>query len=157
MKIGPGKIVELDFELLDEDGETCETSKDAGPMVYLHGEEEIPPALEAALEGLEVGARLALTLEPDEAFGEVDLEAIFSVPRTELPPDVELVPGDWIALEVTIEDDEGGGGSEPTELEARVVELDDEAVVLDPNHPLAGQRVTFHVEVLAVRVPEADE
>ena len=65
------------------------------------------------------------------------------VPRKEFPDDTELVPGDWIVIQV-----ESDGKLE--EIEARIVEESPEEVVLDANHPLAGRHVTFQVSVLSV-------
>jgi FKBP-type peptidyl-prolyl cis-trans isomerase SlyD len=158
VKVAAELLVELDYVMLDEDGQKLESSTDDGPMVYVHGEGDIPPKLEQALEGAEPGAALEITLEPLEAFGEYDPEGIVSVPRADFPPDHELAPGEWIEIHVQHEEDEEhehGGECEGHELAAQVVEMDDDVVVLDTNHPLAGRRLTFQLKVRDVRTPTA--
>jgi len=144
MKISEGHLVELDYVLKVEGGEVVESSTDEGPLQYLHGNGEIPQRLEAALAGLEPGAKLELTLSPEEAFGEYDLDALTTIPRSDLPEDSELEPDQWIEVGVELEDPEEEG---EFEIEMRVVEVNDESIVLDANHPLAGKTITYGVEV----------
>jgi FKBP-type peptidyl-prolyl cis-trans isomerase SlyD len=156
MKIESGLLVELNYELLDSAGELVESSEheEVGPLCYLHGLQEIPTALEKELEGRETGAAVELTLTPEQAFGPYDAEALINVPRTEFPDGDAVEVGEWI--QVTVEDEEDSDGEE-YEVHMRVVQLDDEAIVLDGNHPLAGQRVTYKVQVASVRPPTPEE
>lgn len=156
MKIADGLIVVLHYELLDAEGNLFESSADDGPMSYMQGNEEIPPPVEAALEGCEVGTKLEISVPPEDAYGEHDVEGIFSIPQSDFPDGPQLIPGEWIQLNVTPEEGEEGDG-EDFEVEARVVEISGDAVVLDTNHPLAGQTVVFRVEVLEVREPNEDD
>ena len=152
MKISDGLLIELDYVLKVADDEIVETSEEEGPLVYLHGNEEIPARLEAALEGLEVGEKLELTLEPGDAFGDYDIEALTSLPRADFPPETELEKDQWIQIEVELEGEEGEEDAAGTfDVDMRVVEVSDEAVVLDANHPLAGETITYSVEVRSVR------
>ena len=148
MKIQPGKVVVLKYELYRKDGSLFETSEEE-PIEFVQGDESVLPGLERALEGLEEGAKLELSLSAAEAFGEYNPEGIVAVPRAELPPDVDLVQDEWITVVVqgdaTDEDEEVG------EMDMRIVEAGPEEVILDANHPLAGQEVTFKIEVISVR------
>jgi FKBP-type peptidyl-prolyl cis-trans isomerase SlyD len=151
MKITNDRLVTMEVRILSADGELLEDAD--GPDEYCHGNDEILPGLEAALEGAEAGAELEVRLSADEAFGEYDPSGIVSVPRNEFPEGEELSPGDW--LEVHVAQDEGAEESEGDVLEMRVVELDDEAVVLDANHLYAGRDLVFEVKVCEVReVPQ---
>ncbi len=143
MKIKNGCRVELEYAILDDRQETVESSAEAGPILYVHGTGDLPPVLEDALEGRSVGEELDVPLAPGEAFGPYDPGGLVSVPRHEFPEDAEIVPGDWI--ELVLEDSE-----ENESAEARVVEVRPDAVVLDLNHPLADQSVTFRVSVISV-------
>lgn len=98
MKIRENCLVELEYRLTDQNGNVVESSADDGPIVYLHGHEEIQPRLEQALDGATQGQSMRVTLPAGEAFGEYDPEQIIAVPRADLPPDAELVPGDWISI-----------------------------------------------------------
>jgi len=146
MRIQRGSHVVLRYELFDRDGELLESSEDGEPMEYTQGADEIAPALERALTGKQEGDRVRVTLPPDQAFGEIDPGLIVSVPRSELPEDVTLTIGEYlpVALENAPEDLEG------EEVEFRIVEIGAEEVVLDANHPLAGETITFALEVVSV-------
>jgi len=159
MKITEGRLVELDYILKVADGEVVESSAEEGPIVYLHGNGEIPERLENALLDSEAGAKLELTLEPKEAFGEYDVEAITTVPREDFPADAEIEKDQWIQVEVQMEGEEVAGEEVEGEFEMdmRVVEINDESVVLDANHPLAGKTITYSVEVRDVHQPTEEQ
>lgn len=152
MPIEKGNVVELDFELRDADGELIESSKDGdgAPLRYVHGTGELPERVEEALLGLDAGQEIVVDCEAGEAFGPYDPEGLVTVPRTDLPEDAEVVPGDWLNVGVQDEDE----GEDEEELEARVVEVSPEGIVIDLNHPLAQEAVQFRMKVLAVDVEE---
>jgi FKBP-type peptidyl-prolyl cis-trans isomerase SlyD len=154
LKIQAGCIVELSYQLKDEEGAVVEQSGKDGPMSYLHGYGEIPPGLETRLTGAEVGTAFEVTLAPGEAFGDYDPDKILAVPRDQFPADAEIVPGDTITVSVADDDDPE---AETGEMDTRVVEISPEAIVLDANHPYAGKRMTFDLKVLSVRVASEDE
>jgi len=153
VRIGPASRVSVAYELFDEQGRCVESCESADPLVFVMGSGEVPPALERALEGKGAGERLRVTLAPEEAFGAYDPAGLVSIPRDEIPGE-ELSRGDWVPVQLVEEDgSEDGpdaGDDEDEEFEMRVVEVSDDEVILDANHPLAGQNVTFAVEVLAV-------
>lgn len=154
MKISRDCIVELEYKLKNGKGEVVEESTQRGPMVYLHGHEEILPALESRLDGAEEGQDLSVCLEPDQAYGPVDIDQIVSVPRSEFPEDAEIVPGDWITISLSESEDPAVDGEE---MDARVIEISPDAITIDANHPLAGQQVVFDLRVLKVRRASAEE
>lgn len=154
MKIQSGCIVELSYQLKDEEGAVVEQSGSDGPMSYLHGYGEIPPGLETRLTGAEVGTAFEVTLAPGEAFGDYDPDKILAVPRDQFPADAEIVPGDTITVSVADDEDPE---AETGEMDTRVVEISPEAIVLDANHPYAGKRMTFDLRVLSVRVASEEE
>lgn len=156
MKIRPGCIVEVDYELRDADGALVEESTEDGRrMVYLHGNSEIPDGLEKELEGRQAGDEVHVALPPGAAYGEYNPDGIVTVPRDHFPPDAEIVPGDWI--DVTLSDEDGKEREDGEALEMKVVEISPEAIVLDANHPLAGQACSFDVKVRSVREASAQE
>ena len=161
MTIRQGSTVEIHYELFDERGELVESTREEGPVRYVHGLGEILPGLERALEGAAAGARLEVELEAADAYGDYDPEGLVSLPLAEIPTDLPLARGDWISVHVEPDDEEeegaaehahgaGDGDDEEREMELRVVEIAGDEVVLDANHPLAGQRVTFRVTVASV-------
>ncbi len=146
MKISKGCRVVLSYELLDREGEVLETSEEGEPMEYVHGAEEIAPALERALAGKQEGDKVRVTLPPEEAFGAIDPGLIVSIPRAEIPAEFTLSVGEYLPIE--LEDAPEDLADE--EVEFRIVEVGEEEVVLDANHPLAGETVTFALQVVSV-------
>jgi FKBP-type peptidyl-prolyl cis-trans isomerase 2 len=146
VRIQKGSHVVLRYELFDREGELLESSEESEPMEYTHGAEEIAPALERALAGKQAGDKVEVTLPPEDAFGAVDPGLIVAVPRSEIPAELPLSVGEFLPVELegTPEDlaDE--------EVEFRIVEVGEDEVVLDANHPLAGETVTFALEVVSV-------
>lgn len=144
MRIQPKSRVELAYELYDEDGELVESGDASDPIVYVHGNGELPEALEEALTDKIVGDRVRVTLPPGAAFGDFDPEGIVSVSRDNFPPDAELVPGEIVTVQIEGEEGEDG------EMEMSILEISPDGIVLDGNHPLAGRSVTFDVRVLSI-------
>jgi FKBP-type peptidyl-prolyl cis-trans isomerase SlyD len=147
LKIRAGCFVELQYELRGQEGDLVEHSEEDGPMLYLHGNDEIPEKIEEELEGRRVGDELHVSLDAGVAYGEYNPDGIIT--------DAEIVPGDWI--DVTLADQEGKEPEEAESLEMRVVEISPEAIVLDANHPLAGKSCTFDLKVLSVRMGSDEE
>jgi len=146
MRIDRGTVVQLAYELKDCDGEALED--EGAEMVYLHGGYGgIFPKVEEALQGKEVGHELALTLDPEDAFGEYDAELLRVEPRSLFPDSLEVgmrfegVPGD------------GHGESRIY----TITEITADKVIVDANHPLAGERVWFRCAVRDVRRATDDE
>jgi len=145
MPIERGKVVTLSYELRDCDGRSLDD--EGARMGYLHGYGGIFPKVEAALEGQDVGAEVSVTLEPEDAFGDYDAELLRVEPRDRFPETLEIgmrfegVPGD-------------------REDEVRIYTVTDIAadqVVMDGNHPLAGERLWFKCSVEAVREATEEE
>jgi FKBP-type peptidyl-prolyl cis-trans isomerase SlyD len=146
--IEPNARVVLDYTLRDSDDDVVDASdgEEGEPIVYIHGYGMLVPGLEKALAGLEVGAKREIIVSPEEGFGERDEDLVLEVDRSEMPrPDtVEL--GDEIVAE----------SADGEEAIMRVVAIKEDAVVLDGNHPLAGETLRYSVVVREVR-PATDE
>jgi FKBP-type peptidyl-prolyl cis-trans isomerase SlyD len=146
MRIESGRVVRLEYEMKDCDGEPVE-DEDAS-LEYLHGGfGGIFPKVEEALEGKDVGHEVKLTLEPADAFGEYDAELLRVEPRDRFPKEIEIgmhfegVPGDR-ADEAMI---------------YTVTDVTPDSVVVDGNHPLAGERLFFRAKVSGVRAATEEE
>lgn len=138
--------VSIDYTLI-VDGEIVDSSEEEGPLDYLHGHENIIPGLENELTGMKIGDKKKVSVAPTDGYGEVDEEAVLEVPRSEFPDEVPLEVG--IELEVT--DEEGDM------LYATIVEIDDDVVLLDTNHPLAGKTLEFDVTIVDLREASEEE
>jgi len=156
MKINKDSAVTINYKLFDAQGQEVESTYGDEPITNTHGYEEILVGLEAALEGLEAGAKLKVDLGAEEAYGEHNPEGIFSVPLSELPAENEYKKGDWISVHVET-DEEGHEHGEHCDhdhegdMEVMIHEIRGDEVILDANHPLAGQPITFEVEVVDVQ------
>ncbi len=146
-RVEAGTVVTLAYELRGSDGALLD--EEGAVVAYLHGGHGgIFPRVEAALEGHGPGHEVALSLDPEDAFGDYDAEFLRVEPR-EAFPDVLQVGMRF----------EGIPGEAPTE-ELRVytvTAIADDRVVVDGNHPLAGERVWFRCEVKAVRAATPEE
>ncbi|MCB8967981.1 MAG: peptidylprolyl isomerase [Chloroflexota bacterium] len=147
LRVADDMVVGIDYTLRLDDGEVVDSSADGEPLEYLHGYGEIIPGLEKALQGLVVGDKKEVTIEPDDAYGEYDDESFQLVPLDIFPDDLELEEG----MELHMRDSETG-----QVLQAFVAEVQEEAVLLDLNHPLAGETLIFNVEIVSLR-PATDE
>lgn len=147
MLIGKDTVVTLTYQLSTLAGELLEEATVDAPATYLQGGYDgIFPKVETALEGKEVGAELDLVLEPEDAFGEYDAELIRVEPAHLFPEEVHV----GMQLEGASED-----GHEV--LLYTVTDVADGKVVVDGNHPLAGQSLRLKCRVQEVRAALAEE
>jgi FKBP-type peptidyl-prolyl cis-trans isomerase SlyD len=115
-------------------------------LSYVHGYGLALPALEKGLEGEAVGTELTIEAEPEDAFGVHEPEGVFEVGKEDFADADELEVGDELVAE-------GPDGS----MMMRVIELRDDSFVVDTNHPLAGKKVRFDVEIVGVRPATEEE
>jgi FKBP-type peptidyl-prolyl cis-trans isomerase SlyD len=147
MLIANNKVVRLDYTLKNAEGEVLDTSEGQEPLAYIHGAHQIVPGLERELTGLAAGDSKDVIVPPEDGYGVPDPQGIFSVPRGAFPADLEISVGESFMGE----DDQGRA------VPVRVVEVREDVVVVDANHPLAGQTLYFHVVVREVRDATQDE
>lgn len=145
LAVGPDMFVTIHYDLRDGRGNLLVTTSD--PEEFVWGYNTLLPALEQSLEGMTRGEVINLTLEPEEAYGTRDEDGVFAVSKDEFPSEAPLEEGN----EYTAEGEDG------TVLTMRVTEIHDDHVMVDTNHPLAGERLNFHVRVLDVRKATEDE
>jgi len=148
MRIGTDTVVTLTYELLNADGEPLE--EDNAQVEYLHGGYGgIFPKVEQALEGKEPGHALSVTLDPEDAFGEYDADLLRVEPRDRFPETLEVG--------MQFEGVPGGGTDEAEARIYTVTDITEEAVVVDANHPYAGERLWFKCSVKDVRPATSEE
>ena len=145
MQIGKDTVVSLNYELSDTSGKVIEKTKT--PITYLHGGYDgIFPLVESALQGKGVGDKCKVTLEPDDAFGEYEADMVRTEPKNLFPENISV----GMQFEGAIE------GSNDYTLYT-VTEIADDTVVVDGNHPLAGQTLVFSGTVTQVRAATREE
>jgi FKBP-type peptidyl-prolyl cis-trans isomerase 2 len=134
----PGTKVKFEYELTI-DGKVIDSSASREPLEYIHGEGGIIAGLERQLEGLAVGDERTIQVKASEAYGEVSPEGFREVNKTNLPQDKEMKPG--MMLEAATDNGQG--------FPVTIMEVKEETVVLNFNHPLAGQDLTFKVKIIS--------
>lgn len=131
----------MHYKLTDPQGQVLDSSHGHGPMAYLHGVGQIIPGLEKALEGKGAGEKLAVTVEPDEAYGPRDEQKVRTVMRSKFGRNARVEVG----MQFQAQSPDGAHGV------ARVIGLEGDVVTVDANHPLAGVPLTFEVSIEAIR------
>lgn len=122
------------------DTDDCGCGCEGGPMELTIGAGQLFPQIDEALVGMAPGETKTIVIPVADAFGEYDEEKVITVPRSDLPDDLKPEVGDELIL--TNEDDE--------ELGVLVTDVNDESVTFDSNHPLAGEELTFDIELLEI-------
>lgn len=145
MQVTKNTVVALTYELLDADGQLIESSE--MPIEYLHGGYDgIFPLVEQALSGKTIGDGCRVRLEPEDAFGDYDAELVRLEPREKFPGNLE------IGMRF-----EGRGEESGTTVVYTVTDIAEDKVIVDGNHPLAGQTLQFACTVKAVRAATDEE
>lgn len=146
MDIATNTVVSIDYTLRNGEGEVLDTSEGRGPLAYLHGRGGLIPGLEKELTGKTVGAELKVVVAPAEAYGERDDSLMGKVARSQFEAGTELKPGMQFQAQTT------NGKQILT-----VTQVADDHVVVDGNHPLAGETLHFDVKVVGIRVATTEE
>jgi FKBP-type peptidyl-prolyl cis-trans isomerase SlyD len=145
--IADGHVVTIHYRLTLDDGSVADQSFGGEPMLYMHGAQNIVPGLERQLAGKKIGDKLDVVVPANEGYGEYDPAAEQTVPKSQFPANVELQVG--MAFQTR--------GRNNQAMTVYVRTLKDDQVTITANHPLAGQRLNFAIEVLDVRRATADE
>jgi FKBP-type peptidyl-prolyl cis-trans isomerase 2 len=135
-----GKTISIEYTLKLDDGTTVDTNVGGDPLEFEQGASQILPALESALAGLAVDDTKQVTLSPEDGYGAVDPGAFRTVELDAVPEDAREVGTLLIA-----QDQDGNRRA------VRVHEVSEESIVVDMNHPLAGQTLNFDVRILGVK------
>jgi FKBP-type peptidyl-prolyl cis-trans isomerase SlyD len=146
MTITDDCVVKIDYTLKDNQGQVLDSSAGKKPLAYLHGKGNIIPGLEKELTGMKVGDTTAVVIEPSEGYGERSEDKVTSVARTQLAQIPDLKEG----VQLQAQTEQG------VQI-LTVKEIKEDTVVLDANHPLAGETLNFDVEVVEVRKATDEE
>lgn len=146
MKVAKDLVVSLAYQVRTEDGVLVDEATALAPLEYLHGRGSLIPGLEKALADRAVGERFDVDVGVDEAYGDHDENLVQRVPKDVFGDAGELETG----MRFLAETDQG-----PLPVEITAVE--DDHVIVDGNHMLAGQNLKFNVEIVAIREATADE
>lgn len=146
MQVAKHRVVSIDYTVSGPDERVLDRSAEGQPLAYVHGVGATIPGLEEALEGCDEGEDVAVTVEPAKAYGERHEELVQAVPREMFQSDTQVEPG--MQFQAQTED----GARVVT-----VVDVQQQEVTVDANHPLAGMTLHFDVHIAGVRDATEDE
>lgn len=146
MQVDEKTYVAIDYKLTIDSGEEIDQSPEGQPLGFIVGTGQIIPGLEKGLMGKSTGENLQVTVDPDDAYGQPREDLVQELPKSQFPDDVEIKPGMTFQAQ---------GPNGP--LMINVIEVQDENVKVDLNHPLAGKTLNFDVTINEVRQPTEDE
>lgn len=146
MKIEANKVALIHYAVSDSEGTLIDSSYDHQPLAVIHGAGYLIPGLENALKGREAGDKFEAKVPADDAYGHRNDAFVQQIPKEMFAEIEDLAVG----VQLRAETDHG-------EQTVMVVDLNDEFVTVDGNHPLAGIDLSFDVEILEVRDATADE
>lgn len=137
--IEDGNTVSIEYTLTLADGSTADSNVGGEPLVYVQGEQQILPALEARLLGMKSDETREITLTPEEGYGPVQSEGFQTVPLDIIPDDARHEGARLV-----------GQGPHGEPIHAKVTEIKEDSAVVDLNHPLAGETLHFAIKVIDI-------
>lgn len=146
MQISANTVVSIHYTLKNDAGDVLDTSSGRDPLAYLHGQQNIIPGLEKALEGKGAGDKVQVSIAPAEGYGEREESLVQDVPREAFQGMDDIKPGMQFQAQ---------GPQGPVLV--TVTQVADEVITVDGNHPLAGETLHFDVEITAVREASDEE
>ena len=123
-----------------ENGEVFDTSEGRLPLEFQTGAGQLIKGFEDAVMGMSMNEKKEFTLEPEDAYGMRDENQVHVFPRSELPENLEPTVGDTMTFSTP----------EGRQIPARLIKMDDKNLTFDLNHPLAGESLTFAIEVVGL-------
>ncbi len=146
MEIRKNSFVIMNYVGKFEDGTIFDSSEGREPLKFVFGVGMLVPGLEKGILGLKKGDKKKIVVEPKEGYGEIREDAFVEVSKEQLPEELSLEPG----LELLAQTPMGP-------VPVRVKKVKDNSVIMDFNHPLAGKKLIFDVEILDVREATQEE
>jgi FKBP-type peptidyl-prolyl cis-trans isomerase 2 len=135
-----GSIVKVHYTGSLSDGEVFDSSEGAEPLEFQIGSGQVIPGFELAITGMAEGESKKFTIPSQEAYGEREESMMVTFPLSNLPEGFEPE----IGAQIDLEDEDGN------QIPAMVIDVDDEKIMLDANHPLAGEDLTFEITVVSI-------
>lgn len=139
MTAADGDTVTVHYTGKLQDGSVFDSSREREPFQFTLGEDAVIHGFQAAVRGQGVGDTVEIEIDPGDAYGAYDDERVFDVPRADIPDGVSTDVGTYLQA-----------STPDGPVTVKVIGVDDETVRLDANHPLAGETLTFSIEVLDI-------
>lgn len=122
------------------DGTIFDSSREHEPLSFTVGEGQVIAGFNDTIEGMSIGESVTVTIPAANAYGEYNEQFVITVPPADIPPEIEVEVG----MDLQLHQEDGGA------IPVRVTEVTDDHVTLDANHPLAGQDLTFEIELVSI-------
>jgi peptidylprolyl isomerase len=135
-----GDTVRIHYTGKLEDGTQFDSSEGRDPLEFALGGGQVIPGFDSAVEGMTVGDKKSVTIQPEEAYGPRHDQLIQDVPRNQLPDDMTPAVG----MELQAQNESG------QVMRFSVTAVDDESITVDGNHPLAGEALNFDIELVEI-------
>jgi FKBP-type peptidyl-prolyl cis-trans isomerase 2 len=138
--VSEGKSVKVHYTLT-VDGKVVDSSNGREPLQFKAGSHEMIPGFEKGVMGMKVGEKKSFKVSPEEGYGPENPKAIQNIPKNQLPPDITPKAGMTLYAQ----------GKNGQRVPVRVIEVKEDVVVMNFNHPLAGKTLNFDVEVVEIQ------
>ena len=140
MPIKNGDTVQVHYTGRLADGTIFDSSRERDPLEFVMGRQMLIAGFEAAVVGKEAGDTVTAVIPPDQAYGDVDEELIFTVASSQVPGNITPEVGMQLQL-----------SSEDGTMDVTIADVTADEIVLDANHPLAGKELTFEIEIISIK------
>lgn len=135
-----GDTVKVHYTGKLADGSVFDSSQQRGPLEFTLGQGQLLSGFEQAVEGMQVGQSTTAQIAAADAYGERDEQQVIQVPREQLPQDLNPEVGQRLRMQ----------GQNGQDLVVNVTAVNEAAITLDANHPLAGEDLTFEIELVEI-------
>ncbi|MEW6115454.1 MAG: peptidylprolyl isomerase [Nitrospirota bacterium] len=139
-QIAEGSKVKVHYTGKLSDGTVFDSSRGSDPIEFVYGEKDLIPGFEKAVSEMSVGEHKTVTIPADDAYGPHRDDLVVCISRDQIPPEINLETG----MSLRVKQPDG------RDITVVVTDLDEKSVTLDANHPLAGQDLTFDLELVEV-------
>lgn len=147
MPTKPNHVYTINFTVKTSDGTVMDSTENHEPFSYVAGTDSVLPKLEEEVGNMLISSKKTVTMAPEDGYGSYVEEAVQVAKRENFPEDADLKPGmEFVAT-----------GPEGEQMPFHILKVDEEGVTIDFNHPLAGETLTFDVELLDVRPATPEE
>ena len=136
-----GNTVKVDYTGRLNDGTVFDSSEGREPLEFTLGEGQVIPGFDQGVMGMETGETKTITIPSEDAYGAHQADLVAEIEKCGVPPDMVLSVGDMLRLQQP----------DGRAIAATVAEIKDGSIVLDANHPLAGQDLTFDVKLVEIQ------
>jgi FKBP-type peptidyl-prolyl cis-trans isomerase 2 len=147
MKVEKGKKVKVEYTGKFTDGEVFDSSEGREPLEFVAGAGKVIKGFDDAVVGMDINEEKEFTIKPDEAYGQWNEHMVLEIPRDKLPAEPQPEEGMTLLMQ----------NAAGQKMPGKIVEVKEDVVKIDMNHPLAGKELVFNIKVVAVEEDDGQE